>query len=124
MADMVSINEADNKVLAELDSVSDRLQEAKASIETVIFGQEKVIDLALIAILAGGHALLVGLPGLAKTKLAITLGQVLSLDEDPGHALTVYPATPGSPAEESLKLLASWAVTENIVELALAGARS
>ena len=50
--------------------------------------------------------------------------QVLSLDEDPGHALTVYPATPGSPAEESLKLLASWAVTENIVELALAGAGS
>ncbi|KIC62266.1 helix-turn-helix transcriptional regulator [Pseudarthrobacter phenanthrenivorans] len=40
--------------------------------------------------------------------------QVLDLEEDPGHTLTVYPATPGSPSEEALKLLASWAATENI----------
>ncbi|MFF1883490.1 helix-turn-helix transcriptional regulator [Pseudarthrobacter sp. NPDC058196] len=44
--------------------------------------------------------------------------QVLGLEEDPGHTLTVYPATPGSPSEEALKLLASWAVTENIAGLA------
>lgn len=44
--------------------------------------------------------------------------QVLGLEEDPGHTLTVYPATPGSPSEEALKLLASWAVTENIAEAA------
>lgn len=50
--------------------------------------------------------------------------QVLGLEEDPGHSLTVYPPTPGSPTEESLKLLASWAATENIVDLALAGART
>ncbi|HEY1157846.1 MAG TPA: transcriptional regulator, partial [Arthrobacter sp.] len=42
------------------------------------------------------------------------------LEEDPGHTLTVYPATPGSPPAEALKLLASWAVTENIVETAQA----
>ncbi|TQJ33967.1 helix-turn-helix transcriptional regulator [Arthrobacter sp. SLBN-122] len=48
--------------------------------------------------------------------------QVLGLEEDPGHTLTVYPATPGSPSEEALKLLASWAVTENIVEMAHARA--
>lgn len=46
--------------------------------------------------------------------------QVLGLEEDPGHTLTVYPATPGSPSAEALKLLASWAVTENIVETAQA----
>lgn len=40
--------------------------------------------------------------------------QVLELEEDPGHTLTVYPATPGSPSGEALKLLASWAATENI----------
>jgi transcriptional regulator with XRE-family HTH domain len=50
--------------------------------------------------------------------------QVLGLEEDPGHTLTVYPATPGSPTDQALKLLASWAVTENIVEAALAHARS
>ncbi|WP_285248402.1 helix-turn-helix transcriptional regulator [Pseudarthrobacter sp. efr-133-R2A-89] len=44
--------------------------------------------------------------------------QVLGLEEDPGHTLTVYPATPGSASEEALKLLASWAVTENIAGLA------
>lgn len=50
--------------------------------------------------------------------------QVLGLEEDPGHTLTVYPATPGSPSEEALKLLASWAATENIAEAAQAHARS
>ena len=46
--------------------------------------------------------------------------QVLELEEDPGHTLTVYPAIPGSPSDEALKLLASWAATENIVESAKA----
>ena len=50
--------------------------------------------------------------------------QVLGLEEDPGHTLTVYPATPGSPSEEALKLLASWAATENIVAAAQATVRS
>lgn len=44
--------------------------------------------------------------------------QVLGLEEDPGHTLTVYPATPGSPSEEALKLLASWAATEKIADMA------
>jgi MoxR-like ATPase len=47
----------------------------------VIFGQQEVIDQSLITILAGGHVLLVGLPGLAKTRLVETLGTVLGLDE-------------------------------------------
>jgi transcriptional regulator with XRE-family HTH domain len=50
--------------------------------------------------------------------------QVLELDEDPGHTLTVYPAVPGSPSEEALKLLASWAATENVVQTAQTPARS
>ncbi|MGN8131811.1 helix-turn-helix transcriptional regulator [Paenarthrobacter sp. 22069] len=44
--------------------------------------------------------------------------QVLGLEEDPGHTLTVYPATPGSPSEQGLKLLASWAATEKIADMA------
>jgi MoxR-like ATPase len=78
---MASINEADRKVISELETVAERLSKAKEAIQTVIFGQDQVIELSLIAILGGGHALLVGVPGLAKTKLAITLGQVLGLEE-------------------------------------------
>src|SRR3982074_3610408 len=53
---------------------------AKAAIGNVIFGQEKVVEQALITVLCGGHALLIGLPGLAKTKLVETMGTVLGLD--------------------------------------------
>jgi len=47
---------------------------------SIIFGQDHVIELALITILSGGHALLIGVPGLAKTRLVETLGAVLGLD--------------------------------------------
>jgi MoxR-like ATPase len=53
------------------------LAKARAAIGRVIFGQDEVVEQVLIAILGGGHALLVGAPGLAKTKLATTLGRVL-----------------------------------------------
>jgi MoxR-like ATPase len=53
---------------------------AKSAIGNVIFGQETVVEHALVTILCGGHALLVGLPGLAKTKLVETMGIVLGLD--------------------------------------------
>jgi len=78
---MGTINEADKAVLDGLESTAARLGQARDAVRTLIFGQDEVIDLALTAILGGGHALLVGAPGLAKTKLAITLGKVLGLDE-------------------------------------------
>ncbi len=53
---------------------------ARAAIGGVIFGQEKVVEEVLVSILSGGHGLLVGLPGLAKTKLVETLGTVLGLE--------------------------------------------
>ncbi|MFM9976044.1 MAG: AAA family ATPase [Beijerinckiaceae bacterium] len=59
---------------------AESLIRAKESIGSVIFGQETVIERVLVTILAGGHGLLVGLPGLAKTKLVDTLGTVLGLD--------------------------------------------
>lgn len=58
-----------------------RLAEARAAVGQVIFGQDDVIDQSLITLLAGGHALLIGLPGLAKTRLVHTLGVVLGLDD-------------------------------------------
>ena len=52
----------------------------RAEVSKVIFGQEQVVENTLVAVLSGGHALLVGVPGLAKTKLVTTLGTVLGLD--------------------------------------------
>src|SRR5690606_1868820 len=52
-----------------------------ASVERVIFGQQDVVDQSLITLLAGGHALLIGVPGLAKTRLVETLGIVLGLED-------------------------------------------
>jgi len=57
-----------------------RVTQAKADIAQIIFGQETVVEQTLVTILAGGHGLLVGVPGLAKTKLVETLGTVLGLD--------------------------------------------
>lgn len=57
------------------------LSDARAALRQVIFGQETVSELVLTAILAGGHALLTGVPGLAKTKLAESLGIVLGLSQ-------------------------------------------
>ena len=68
--DMVALAE---KALADISRVRD-------GVGRVIFGQESVVERALVALLAGGHALLVGVPGLAKTKLVETLGIVLGLD--------------------------------------------
>ena len=64
-----------------MDHIAAQLQSARKELGETVFGQEKVIDLALITILAGGHGLIVGAPGLAKTKLAAALGTVLGLSE-------------------------------------------
>src|SRR3984893_7587543 len=62
------------------DVALERIAAARSEIGAVIFGQERVVDLALATLLAGGHGLLIGVPGLAKTKLVETLGVVVGLD--------------------------------------------
>ena len=62
-------------------TASGRLSAARENIGSVVYGQDKVVELALSAILSGGHALLVGVPGLAKTLLVETLGTVMGLDD-------------------------------------------
>ena len=56
-----------------------KIHDVREATAATIFGQERVIDLALITLLSGGHALLIGVPGLAKTSLVETLGTVLGL---------------------------------------------
>ncbi|MGO8392446.1 AAA family ATPase [Rhizobium ruizarguesonis] len=51
----------------------------RGEVSKVIFGQESVVENTTLAVLSGGHALLVGVPGLAKTRLVTTLGEVLGL---------------------------------------------
>ncbi len=64
----------------DIEALGQRLHQVRRSIGRVIFGQHAVIDETLITLLAGGHALLIGVPGLAKTKLVDTLGTVLGLE--------------------------------------------
>src|SRR5215207_953733 len=70
----------EDMIVRSAESTAEHLKAARNAISTVIFGQEKVVEQALITVLCGGHALLVGLPGLAKTKLVETMGIVLGLD--------------------------------------------
>lgn len=69
----------ESQIIAEAESALSDIANIKAEIGQVIFGQEQVIESAIVSILSGGHALLVGVPGLAKTKLVDTLGTVLGL---------------------------------------------
>ncbi|MCA0907912.1 MULTISPECIES: MoxR family ATPase [Ruegeria] len=66
-------------LVAEIEALENKLQEAKASITRRFIGQERVVDLTLTALLCGGHALLIGLPGLGKTRLVETLSTVMGL---------------------------------------------
>ena len=66
-------------LVAEAEALGTRAAEARAEIARVIFGQEEVVEQVLVTLLSGGHALLVGVPGLGKTLLVETLGTVLGL---------------------------------------------
>jgi len=66
-------------LVAEIEALEDKLAEAKRSITRRFIGQERVVELTLAALLCGGHALLIGLPGLGKTRLVETLSTVMGL---------------------------------------------
>ena len=68
-------------LVVEIEKLGDRLAAARASIGRVIFGQTHVVDLSLTTLLSGGHALLIGVPGLGKTRLVETMGLVLGLED-------------------------------------------
>jgi len=68
-----------DSLVADVEALGARASAARAEIGRVIFGQESVIEEVLVTLLSGGHALLVGVPGLGKTLLVETLGTVLGL---------------------------------------------
>jgi MoxR-like ATPase len=67
-------------IVAEAEKALAEIANIRKEVGKVIFGQESVIEQTLLAVLSGGHALLVGVPGLAKTKLVTTLATVLGLN--------------------------------------------
>lgn len=67
-------------MVAEIETLGVKLAEAKDSITRRFIGQERVVELTLTALLCGGHGLLIGLPGLGKTRLVETLSTVMGLD--------------------------------------------
>lgn len=77
---MSSINQTGADIVQAVEETGARIIRAKNAIGAVIFGQAPVVEQSLITLLSGGHGLLVGVPGLAKTKLVDTLGTVLGLD--------------------------------------------
>ncbi|GIT86387.1 MULTISPECIES: AAA family ATPase [Roseobacter] len=72
------MSEAEDLV-AEIEALGEKLAEAKSSITKRFIGQERVVELTLTALLCGGHGLLIGLPGLGKTRLVETLSTVMGL---------------------------------------------
>jgi len=80
MAGADSVEKLEDVIVRSAEQVAGQIRTAKEAIATVIFGQDRVIEHTLVTILSGGHALLIGVPGLAKTKLVETLGVTLGLD--------------------------------------------
>jgi MoxR-like ATPase len=77
---MSSITQAEDAIVGRIEAAGERVQRVHKAASQVIFGQDLVIERTLVTLLAGGHALLIGVPGLAKTLLVETLGKVLGLD--------------------------------------------
>ena len=77
---MSTLTQTDEAIVGRIEPAGERIQRIQKAAAGVIFGQEQVIERTLVTILSGGHALLIGVPGLAKTLLVETLGKVLGLD--------------------------------------------
>jgi MoxR-like ATPase len=77
---MTTLASTETQLVNRIEETGAKIQKVQEATGNVIFGQERIIDLALITVLSGGHALLIGVPGLAKTSLVETLGTVLGLE--------------------------------------------
>ncbi|WP_386679588.1 AAA family ATPase [Loktanella sp. R86503] len=67
-------------LVTQIETLGQKLAQARASIASRFLGQDRVVDLTLTALICGGHAVLIGLPGLGKTRLVDTLSTVMGLD--------------------------------------------
>jgi MoxR-like ATPase len=77
---VLSANPTAQIAMTQVERAATTLRKVREAVGQAIFGQDAVIEQTLVTLLAGGHGLLIGVPGLAKTKLVETLGIVLGLD--------------------------------------------
>ena len=80
MSDTQTDAATESSAVAHAEAAAAAFAKVRDAIGKVIFGQREVVDQTLVTLLAGGHGLLIGVPGLAKTRLVETLGIVLGLD--------------------------------------------
>jgi MoxR-like ATPase len=76
----MAVTEFDSALAKSAEATLARVHAVREAVGAVIFGQDKVVEQVLATLLSGGHGLLIGVPGLAKTKLVETLGIVLGLN--------------------------------------------
>ncbi len=69
-----------DRIIEQLDELGVLMGRARQAVSGVIFGQDSVVEQTLTTVLSGGHALLIGVPGLGKSRLVETMGTVLGLD--------------------------------------------
>jgi len=81
LSDASAVDDQGGGLAAQIENLRENLAAARENIGRIIFGQDKVVELSLITLLSGGHALLIGVPGLGKTLLVETLGRVLGLND-------------------------------------------
>jgi len=77
---MSTISQTDDNIVERIEAAGAKVREVHEAASTVIFGQDEVIRNTLVTLLSGGHALLIGVPGIAKTKLVETIGAITGLD--------------------------------------------
>lgn len=77
---MSTIIEPDENIVERIEAAGAKVREVHETAASVIFGQDDVISNSLITLLSGGHALLIGVPGIAKTSLVETIGAIMGLD--------------------------------------------
>ncbi len=80
-SEQLTVDVPQTQLVAGIEELARRMAAVREAVGRVIFGQREVVDESLITLLSGGHALLIGVPGLGKTRLVETLGQVLGLAE-------------------------------------------
>ena len=73
------MNKNSSKEIKAVEKLNVDLAKVRSHVKEIIFGQDEVVDKIIITLLSGGHTLLVGLPGLAKTRLVRSLGTIMGL---------------------------------------------